>query len=148
MYAKADTHGRGGSAEDNMKWAVVAPFARDKYDQNLYQEATRRVIFRNCFSKCELTHEEIPHFNKKFYFENPEAQHCLQDCHNTRMVLHMGEKNAKKYDMMLDFERMKQEYRGYMQILPANRRQQQYMRGGDEQQINTVLDHLRTKSAN
>ena len=132
MYSKADLHGTGVSAEDNMKWNVMPPFARDKYDQNLYQEAVRRVVFKNCFEKCELTHEQVPHFNKKFYFEQPEAQACLQDCQNTRMILHLGEKNAAKYDMLVDFERMKQEYRGYMQILPKNRLHQQYMRGADE----------------
>ena len=103
MYSNADIHGRGGSAEEQMKWNVVPPFARDTYDQNLYKEAARRVVFKNCFAACELDEASIPHFNKQFYFEKPEAQACLQDCINTRMVLHMGAKNAEKFDMLVDF---------------------------------------------
>ena len=121
MYAKADIHARGVTAEDSMRWNVMTPFDRDQYDQNLYKEATRRVIYKNCFGSCELTDEDVPHFNKRFYFEQKEAQACLQECINTRMVLHLGEKNAAKNDMLVNFEEMKQEYIRYMNILPRNR---------------------------
>ncbi len=68
MFAKTDIHASGVSAEDNLKFLVVNPLSRERYDQSLYHEAARRVVFRNCMSKCEVTDKELPNFNKNFYF--------------------------------------------------------------------------------
>ena len=32
MYKNVDLHAKGGSAEDQMKWHVINPLHRDKYD--------------------------------------------------------------------------------------------------------------------
>ena len=147
MYKNVDLHAKGGSAEDQMKWHVINPLHRDKYDQNLYQEAMRRVVFKNCFSHCELTDEQIPHFNKKFYYTMKEEKACLSDCINSRMVLHMGEINAKKYDMLVDFEQMKNEYHQYEAFHPQNKHYRDYAKGADETEIKDVVNFLKKKTS-
>jgi len=51
-----------------MKFNVAFPVSRDRYDASLYKEAARRVVWKNCMGECELTHEDVPNFNKKFYY--------------------------------------------------------------------------------
>ncbi len=68
MYAKTDIHASGVSAEDNLKFLVANQLSRERYDQSLYFEAARRVVFRNCMAKCEVTDKELPNFNKNFYY--------------------------------------------------------------------------------
>ena len=135
MFNKADLHSSGSSAEDNMKFSVVQPIARDLYDQSLYFEAARRVVFKNCMASCELTNEQIPNFNKNFYYNQKGEQACLQSCYNTRMELHFGEHNAKRYNLFIDFEQMKAEYHNYEKWLPTNRIRDQYARGFEEKNI-------------
>lgn len=146
MYANADLHGKGASAEDSMKWQVVNSMSKDRYDQSLYQEAAKRVVFKNCMNKCELTDETLPNFNKKFWYGMPEAQACLNDCVNTRMALHFGCDNARKYDMFMDFEEMKAEYQNYEKWLPQARIKSQYIHGHSEQEVDDVVSTLAAKS--
>ena len=64
-----DLAAKGASAEDSLKIYAAFPQSRDYYDQRLYEDAATRVVFKNCFEKvCELDHEQIPHFNKNFYY--------------------------------------------------------------------------------
>ena len=91
MYSQASLHTAGSSAEDNMKFHVAFPYSREHYDQNLYVESARRVVFKNCMEKCELDNTQVPNFNKNFYYNMPEAQECLQSCYNFRMQLHFGD---------------------------------------------------------
>ena len=146
MYANADLHGKGASAEDSMKWQVISPLSKDRYDQSLYQEAARRVVFRNCMSKCELDDEKLPNFNKNFWYNMPEAQACLSDCVNTRMVLHFGCDNARKYDLMMDFDEMRNEFRNYEKWLPQQRIRDQYAKGLEEEKVEQLIGKLAAKS--
>ena len=50
MFASTDIHASGSSAEDNLKYLVVNPLSRERYDQSLYFESARRVVFRNCMA--------------------------------------------------------------------------------------------------
>ena len=68
MFAKTDLHSSGTSAEDNMKFNAIFPLSRDRYDQSLYFEAARRVVFKNCMNALELTDAKLPNFNKNFYY--------------------------------------------------------------------------------
>ena len=72
-----DLHSKGISAEDSMRFNVVFPLSRDRYDASLYQEAAKRVVFKNCMETCELTSEDVPNFNKKFYYAMEGAKECL-----------------------------------------------------------------------
>ena len=72
-----DLYSKGSTPEDSMKFNVVYPLARDRYDQSLYMESARRVVFKNCMDHCELTHEDVPNFNKKFYYAMEGAKACL-----------------------------------------------------------------------
>ncbi len=68
MFNKTDLHSKGTSAEDSMKFSVVPLLSSDRYDQSLYFESARRVIFKNCMASLGLTDAEVPNFNKKFYY--------------------------------------------------------------------------------
>ena len=103
MLGKVDLHGKGSSAEDNMRWNVVFPMSKDVYNQNMYRDAAKRVVFKNCMAACEIEDERIPNFNKNFYFNQIEEQTCLQDCFNTRMDLHFGKTNARNHNLHIDF---------------------------------------------
>ena len=92
MFTNTDLHSSGTSAEDNMKYSVVMPLSRDRYDQSLYFESARRVIFKNCMAANEVTDAELPNFNKKFYYSQKDLQERLQTCYNSRVELHFGEK--------------------------------------------------------
>ena len=78
-------------------------------------------MYKNCFAHCDLTDEQVPHFNKQFYYNMKEEKACLQDCINSRMILHLGEANAQKHDMLVDFDRMRRTYEQYEQFLPHNK---------------------------
>jgi hypothetical protein len=99
-----DLHSKGSSAEDSMKFNVVFPLSRDRYDQSLYMEAARRVVFKNCMGSCELENTDVPNFNKKFYYAQNEARACLQTCYNDRMTAHFGATVAEKNDLLMDFD--------------------------------------------
>lgn len=103
MYAQTDLHVKGASAEDSLKFSVIMPLSRDRYDQSLYFESARRVIFRRCMTACEVTDAELPNFNKDFYYNRPELQEKLQECYNTRVELHFGRHNAEKHHLFIDF---------------------------------------------
>ena len=67
-YKEASLHSEPGSAEDGLKLAVAFPYSREHYDQHLYIESARRVVFKNCMEKCELDDATVPNFNKNFYY--------------------------------------------------------------------------------
>ena len=129
-----------------MKWQVIQPMSRDLYDQSLYHESARRVVFKNCMGVCELDDTTLPNFNKNFYYNQKEAQACLQDCVNTRTTAHFGETNAKKYGLLMDFAVMKKEYQNYERWNPQANINSQYMRGVEEDNINKLVGVLRQKS--
>ena len=65
------------------------------------------------------------------------------------MELHFGEHNAKKYNLFIDFDQMKTEFQNYEKWLPVNRLRDQYSRGYDESNINSLVEklHAKTQSA-
>lgn len=95
----------------------------------------------------ELDHAKIPNFNKNFYYNQKGEQACLQSCFNTRMELHFGEHNAKRYNLLIDFEQMKAEYHNYEKWLPTNRIRDQYAHGFEEKNIAILVEKLHAKSA-
>ena len=127
-----ELHSRGSSAEDSLKFNVVFSQSRDRYDASLYKEAARRVVFKNCMSQCELTHEDLPNFNKKFYFAMPGAKACLQSCYNERMTAHFGATAADDNDMLLDFDAMRKEYQEYEKWHPRSRQAHLFDKGFPE----------------
>ena len=68
MYKEASLHQQPASAEDGIKLKVAFPYSKEHYDQNLYIESARRVVFKNCMEKCELDDTTLPNFNKNFYY--------------------------------------------------------------------------------
>ena len=103
----------GTSAEDQMRVNAVRFESTEIYEKNMYKEAARRVVFKNCMDQCELDDKSLPNFNRAFYYGMPAAQNCLQDCFNTRMTLHFGATTVQKEDMLIDFVKMKEEYQRY-----------------------------------
>jgi len=97
-----DLFSTGTSAEDQMKINAIRMESTEVYERNLYKEAARRVVFSNCMDSCALDHKTLPNFNRNFYYEMPAAQHCLQDCYNTRMKLHFGSQ-AERDGLLIDF---------------------------------------------
>merc|ERR1719199_1036738 len=96
-----------------MKFQVNYFDSRDKYDQSLYQESAKRVVFKNCMEKLELTDAELPNFNSNFYYNRKDLQQQLGEGYNNRMELHFGKANAEKYGLKMDFDQMKQEFQNY-----------------------------------
>ena len=104
MYSEASLHTPAVSPEDALKFATAFPESKEHYDRSLYVESARRVVFKNCMERCELDHESLPNFNKKFYYEMSEARTCLQSCFNFRMQAHFGAAAAKTDGLQLDFD--------------------------------------------
>ena len=141
-----DLHSKGSSAEDSMKFNVAFPLSRDRYDATLYKEAARRVVFNNCMGECELEHADVPNFNKKFYYQMPQAQACLQTCYNERMTAHFGATVAAEENVLINFAQMKSDYQGYQRWLPQNKIDIQEQRGLEEGNVQNLLSNLREKS--
>ena len=85
--------------------------------------------------KCGLDNETLKNFNKNFYYNQPEAQECLQTCYNTRMNAHFGAEEAAKRDLQLDFAAMKREYQNYEKWYPSGRIIDEYTRGESEEKV-------------
>ena len=116
-----DLYSTGTSAEDQMKYNAIRLESNEVYERNLYLESARRVVFSNCMDACSLDHKQLPNFNRNFYYGMPDAQRCLQDCHNTRMQLHFGAKQAEKDGLLIDFQALKKEYHRYESWNPSIR---------------------------
>ena len=56
------------SAEEAMRISALRHATQDKHEQNMYQDAAKRVVFRNCMSSCDITDEMLPNFNANFYY--------------------------------------------------------------------------------
>ena len=137
----------GNSQEDAMRYNVNLRQSREHYDQGLYKEAARRVVYENCLGACELTREDVPHFNAQFYFNQKDRQVCIQDCFNTRMQLHFGQA-AVKEGMLMDFEDMKNEYRNYERWNPRNKIYKKYISGHEEKEVADITAALINKTRN
>ena len=68
MFTEASMHTVPLTAEDALKLTAAFPYSREHYDQSLYIESARRVVFKNCMEKCELDNTSVPNFNKNFYY--------------------------------------------------------------------------------
>ena len=148
MLGNIDLHTAGASAEDEQKFNVIMPLSRSQYNKSLETEAARRVVFANCMTKCELDHEKVPNFNKRFYYNQTEDQACLQTCFNTRVEAHFGKKECEERALFMDFAAMKKEYQGYEMWNPHNRIAKQYERGFEEPKIKSMMSNLKEKSMN
>ena len=147
MYSKASLHQPGLSAEDSLKIASAFPMSRAHYDQSLYVESARRVVFRNCMEKCELDDESLPNFNRKFYYVMDEARACLQSCYNARMQAHFGPMAQQVDGLQYDFDQLKNEYKSYERWHPKNAIVDQYARGFDEDNVKSTIQRLKEKTA-
>ena len=110
MYSEVSLHKEPNSAEDALKLSVAFPMSRDQYDDSLYIESARRVVFKNCMQKCELDNTSLPNFNKNFYYNMGEARACLESCFNSRMTAHFGELATKTDGLQLNMEELKHQY--------------------------------------
>ena len=61
-------YGVAGSAEDAMRISAVRTVAKDIHEKNMYYDAAKRVVFKNCMASCDLTDEQVPNFNSNFYY--------------------------------------------------------------------------------
>ncbi len=143
-----DLYSTGTSAEDQMKINAIRHESQELYEKNLYKESARRVVFSNCMDSCELDHKTVPNFNRAFYYGQPGAQACLQECYNTRMKLHFGS-TAEKEGMLLDFAAMKREYQRYENWHPMIRHYKEMAQPVTNEYISSVTSTLlqKTKTA-
>ena len=146
MFSEASLHKEGASAEEALKLGAVFPLSRGQYDQNLYVESARRVVFRNCMEKCELEPTDVPNFNKNFYYNQPQASTCLTACFNHRMQAHFGKMATQVDGLQMDFDKMKAEYQRYEMWFPANQTAEKYMGGYQEDQVQGILNNLKDKT--
>ena len=61
-------YGLAASAEDAMRIGAVRTVAKDRHEKNMYYDATKRVVFKNCMAGCDLSDEQVPNFNSSFYY--------------------------------------------------------------------------------
>jgi hypothetical protein len=142
-----ELYSTGTSAEDQMKINAIRHESQELYEKNLYKEAARRVVFSNCMDSCELDHKTVPNFNRAFYYGQPGAQACLQECYNTRMKLHFGS-TAEKDSMLLDFAAMKREYQRYENWHPMTRHYKEMVEPATNDYISSVTSTLLQKTKN
>ena len=140
-----DLISKGINAEDNMKFSIIRHESQEALDANMYKESAKRVVFKNCMSACEIEQNDLPNFNKNFYYNQIREQKCLQDCYNTRMMIHFGS-SAKEQGMWIDFNEMKQEYKRYERWNPKNRLQAEYLESFSEAQVKDITQSLLNKS--
>ena len=150
MFSRSNHLAAGGnSMEDAMKYNVNIKQSRDIYDQSLYKEAARRVVYDNCLGACELTREDVPHFNAQFYYNQKDRQVCLEDCYNTRMKLHFGSA-AEKEGMLISFNQMFEEYKHYEKWNPRHKISKKFVRGKEDEEVRDITQQLlsKTRAAN
>ena len=146
-YTEASLHKEPMSAEDGLKLFVAFPFSQEHYDQSMYVESARRVVYNNCMNKCELTDEDVPNWNKKFYYNQEGAQNCLQACFNNRMQLHFGEKAANSIDgLKLDFKYQMKQYQRYEVWHPDNVISERMDHGYAEDRVQSLANKLLEKT--
>ena len=136
----------GTSAEDQMKIHVVRQESQEVYEKNLYKEAARRVVFGNCMTACELDDKKVPNFNRDFYYGQPGAQACLQECYNARMNLHFGPTVAKKEALQIDFKQLKEEYHRYENWNPHMRIMKEMSLSNSSTTVQSITQQLLDKS--
>ena len=127
----------GSSADDQAKVSVIRAESEEKYEQQLFLDASRRIVFNNCMNSCGLTDKDIPNFNRNFYYTQVREQNCLQDCYNTRMKLHFGS-NAETLGALIDFRVMKRQYQDYEKWNPTNRLVSEYGSNHTDEQVESI----------
>ncbi len=142
-----DLYNTGTSAEDQMKQNSVRQESEEVYQKNLYREAARRVVFANCMNSCELDAKQIPNFNRDFYYNQTEAQSCLQDCYNTRIKLHFGSV-AEKEGLLMDFQKMKREFQRYEKWSPEQRNFKEFAKTHTDEYVDSIAQSLIKKTQN
>ena len=70
-------YGVTNNENEQMRISGLRWNSQDQHEKEMYQEAARRVVFHNCMEKCELTDENVPNFNSKFYYNQLSEQKCL-----------------------------------------------------------------------
>ena len=136
----------GTTAEDQMKINVVRHESQEVYEKNLYKEAARRVVFSNCMTACDLDDKKVPHFNRTFYYGQPGAQSCLQECYNTRMSLHFGATAVEREGLKLDFAALRQEYQRYENWNPQLRMLKESSGSNSQAAVQAITQQLLEKS--
>ena len=143
-----DLHTEANSAEDALRIRVAMPMNRDQYNESLRLEAARRVVMKNCMAKCDLTQEQLPNFNKNFYYNMPEAKHCITACWNTRMRAHglIDEQNPGNRDNFFDFDAMKSEYQNYENWAPRAKLMRPLVEQYEDEKVDRLMSKLKDKN--
>ena len=131
-----------------MKIAGIRYETQGEHEKNMYYDAAKRVVFRNCMNSCDISDEQLPNFNGNFYYNMVNEQKCLATCFNTKMNLHFGATTAKKENLYMDFEAGKQGYQVMENWNPTYKITKQFEKGESEEYINDITSKLinRTKA--
>ena len=93
-----DLSTKGNNADDAIKINVCHPATKEKYEAEMFTEAAKRVVWKNCNKACEVDEDRYKNFNREFYYNMPNEQKCLQSCYNMRMIQHFGIERASTTD--------------------------------------------------
>ena len=129
-----------------MRIGAVRFQSKDAHDKNMYYDAAKRVVFKNCMTACDLSDEQIPNFNANFYYNQLGEQKCLGTCFNTKMDLHFGSTTAKKEGLYMDFAHKKTEYQNYENWNPATKVLRKYEKGLEEDKVSDMTEMLLAKT--
>ena len=51
-----------------MRIGAVRTTSKDAHERNMYFDAAKRVVFKNCMHSCKIQPDDIPNFNSNFYY--------------------------------------------------------------------------------
>ena len=139
-------YGQTGSAEDAMRISAVRFESKDIHEKNMYFDAAKRVVFKNCMASCDISDEQVPNFNANFYYNQLGEQKCLSTCFNTKMDLHFGATTAQREGLYMDFEAKKAEYQNYERWNPATKVLKKYEKGMEEDKVQDMTEKLLAKT--
>ena len=63
-----DLFGIPSSMEEAMRISGMRHHTQDSHEKEMYQDAARKVIFKNCMEACDIPKEAISNFNRNFYY--------------------------------------------------------------------------------
>ena len=141
-----ELYGQTGSAEEAMRIGAVRIKSDEEHYKEMYYEAARRVVFKNCMESCGFPQDWIPNFNSNFYYNQLEEQEDLQKCFNTKMNLHFGESTARKENLYMDFAKMKLEFQKYENWNPNKKVYSKYEKGLEEEKLESMTAMLLEKT--
>ena len=80
-------------------------------------------------TQCDLTDEQVPNFNRNFYYNQTTEAKCLNTCFNSKMLLHFGEQTAREQDLFWNLDGSKKAFQRLELMNPNRKMFKEYEKG-------------------